>query len=259
MLKRIFEEPLFFFLLIGSAAYIIYQFLIPSSLEKIIVKPEVIRGIEENQKLLLGRDVTKEDIALAVQSYIEDEVLIREAVKRKYDKADGRVRQRLLSMMRFSLDEQVPEPSINQLKVYYEENKPKYITPEKIQFNEVYFPFGSSNIPIDSTEFLTQLEKGSSSTENVPIREITESQIKQYFIDSDNNRFIYSVEMEWIGPLKSKEGIHYIRKVGIIEQDEPEFEDILNYIKEDWVFLKKKEIQNKKIELMKKNYEIVYE
>lgn len=66
----------------------------------------------DKRKVITQNPITPEKRRILIEGHIEDKVLLREAYKRSFDKNDYRVRKRILNIMRSSLSEVVPEPSV---------------------------------------------------------------------------------------------------------------------------------------------------
>jgi hypothetical protein len=69
------------------------------------------------------------------------------------------VRKRILNIMRTSLSEVIPEPSVAQLRVFYEENKERYLTSPSRSFEHVYFSFASAKLSGKPQQFIQQLQE----------------------------------------------------------------------------------------------------
>ena len=64
---------------------------------------------------------------------------------------------------------------------------------------------------------------------------------------------------QWHGPVESFRGIHYVQVTGIHEPELPPFEMMESYLRTDYLMVKSRESQVRKIETLKKNYTIVVE
>ena len=106
------NEPLAVFLLLGAVLYGCWRFFAPVSGEVVRIEPEAIRAAERQQVELLGRALTDTERATIREDFIDQEVLLREALRRGLHWGDYRVRQRLVRMMRGVLTESVPDPSV---------------------------------------------------------------------------------------------------------------------------------------------------
>ena len=119
----VLKSPIVHFILLGSAAFLAYDHLKPPDRETITVTTQTIDALVQQRESITRNPVTEKIRLEIIEGHIEDEILLREAYKRDFDKNDYRVRKRILNIMRSSLGEVIPEPSVAQLKTYYEQNK----------------------------------------------------------------------------------------------------------------------------------------
>ena len=260
----ILREPLVPILILGLILFLAWSFLKPDGIETIEVRPEVIQFRENYQTELAGRPLTDEERRQLVESYIDEEALLREAYKRGFGQTDPRVRKRLLSVMRFSLDESIPSPSVAQLQAYYQENRERFRNDESIDFEVISFGPASSKTPADPVAFLQEIRAAKdpyslgdflmsgnrrSASELAIVREFGRDFLEQ----------IWNLDAgEWQGPFKSRVGMHYVRLNGRNPVSYPEFEQIENYLRQDWEFTKRRALQQEKIDQLRAGYRIEY-
>ena len=96
------KSPTLHFILLGMVAFTAYSYLKPPDRETIQVTTQTIDALIQQQESITQNPVSPDGRQLIVDSHIEDEVLLREAYKRGFDKNDYRVRKRLLNIMRSS-------------------------------------------------------------------------------------------------------------------------------------------------------------
>jgi peptidyl-prolyl cis-trans isomerase C len=263
IIQIVSREPLIPLIVCGCILYWLYSTLSPEKKEIIEIKPEVIQALVTQQEELTGKKQTEEDRKRILQSHIDDEVLLREAYKRGFDRSDFRVRNRLLSVMRYTLTENVPSPSVAQLQQFFEENKEKYMNPESITFDHVFFSHTSDKMPENLNEYLQTVKEAddpsvlgdlfySGNRENKITREYLVGRFGLGFAKA-----VFDHELnQWIGPVESKYGIHYVQVVERHPPSLPEFEAVESYLRQEYEFAKIREIQNVKIDEMKQNYSI---
>jgi len=264
--RRWIGEPLLWFVLLGALVWIAYVSLVPPSRGTILVESEAVRALEREREELLGRPLTDTERARLVEAFVDDEVLLREAYRRGFDHSDARVRERLLEVMRASIDETVPEPSRPQLEAYFLENIERYQRGDEVTVDHVFFSFGSDRMPKDPASLLAALnagdefmEFGEPSWTGPTIRGATLAELRQ-MLGSGFAERVFTVEPEvWAGPVESSSGVHFIRVSGRRPTAEPSFDAIETHVRQDWELRRQREIQQRKISEMKKNYRIVVE
>ena len=193
---------------------------------------------------LLGQTLTEAGRDSAVTAYIEDEILVREAYRTGVDRGDPRVRTILVDATREVLQPDEPEaaPTEEQLRAYFEENRDRYGVPEARTFDQVFFPFGWLD---DAGEVAMRdsLERGSDPESLVRDVEFANIQTvrnstRRGTSRSFGRRFseeLYAIDdSEWRGPLRSPQGVHYVRILDRRASRERTFDEVRSYVVEDW-------------------------
>lgn len=155
----VLKSPILHFILLGIVTFAAYTHLKPPDRETIPVTTQTIDALIQQRASITQNPVSSEDRQTLIAGYIEDEILLREAYKRGFDKNDYRVRKRILNIMRSSLSDVVPEPSVAQLRAYYEASKERFLTSPSRSFEQIYFSFTSDALPSDTQEYIRQLEQ----------------------------------------------------------------------------------------------------
>jgi len=262
----IIKSPILHFLILGIIAFILYENLKPVDRETIKITSQTIDALIQQEEDIRLNPLSEDEKQELIEGHIEDEILLREAFKREMDKNDYRVQKRLLNMMRASLSEVVPEPSVAQLKVFYEENREFYQTSFSRSFENVFFSFTNGNQPKNPEQFITQLEKSPDPSAlgeyNLLGSKFTKSSFRQTALNFGKPFAEHLFELplnQWTGPIESIRGTHYVR---ITENHDPElplFDEIENYLRQDYLIQKTREIQEQKIDDISKSYEIIIE
>ena len=63
---------------------------------------------------------------------------------------------------------------------------------------------------------------------------------------------------EWSGPLESMRGVHFLRVTERQALPAPTFDQMEDYLRQDWMFNRRRAAQTKKIEDMKRRYRVVF-
>jgi hypothetical protein len=221
------------------------------------IETSAIRALETAEEELLGRPLTEEEREAARESYIDDEVLLREALGRGLQWSDSRVRQRLIRIMRGSLVERVADPSTAQLQAYFRDNIERFTVGESTTLEQVFFPWGEEVDEEEIGNILKALRSGKAPEQYgetstlVPrrLKKATRSTLMRTY--GLGPEFADGVERipasQWHGPLESLRGIHLVR---VEERHPPEtasFEEIEDYLRQDWTFAREREIQQGRI------------
>ena len=85
--------------------------------------------------------IQEKELEGLINEYIRESILYREAIKLKLDKDDVIIRRRLAQKLEFITNDliQAPEPTDEEIIVYFKNNKDKYKTPDLITLTHIYF------------------------------------------------------------------------------------------------------------------------
>jgi hypothetical protein len=265
-MKSVLKSPILHFILLGAVTFSAYTHLKPKDRETIHITTQTIDALIQQRESISQTPVTPEGREVIVQGHIEDEILLREAYKRGFDRNDYRVRKRLLNIMRTSLSEIIPEPSAAQLRAYYETHKERFQTSPSRTFDFVYFSFTSGRLPPDPNAFTNKLQKATHFEGLGDFSLMGNSFPKSSFQSTALNfgkpfaQIVFDLPVnQWRGPIESFRGIHYVRVTAVHEPELPPFEKMASYLRTDYLLEKSRERQVAKIEEIRENYEIIVE
>ncbi len=131
------REPLFHFLLGGGAIFLVYFVCFRPSLEPIVVTPEMAEFIVRDQSEQVGRPLSDTERSAAIEEFIDQEVLIREAYRQGLDHSDVAIRERLADKMRFVLTGEPPVPTRRQLEEYLEAHRSDFAQSAQVPFDDL--------------------------------------------------------------------------------------------------------------------------
>ncbi len=266
-IKPVLKSPVLHFILLGIVAAIAYVHLKPPDRETITITAQTIDALIQQRESITRNPTTPQERQRLIEGHIEDEILLREAYKRGFDKNDYRVRKRILSIMRSSLSEVVPEPSVAQLRAYYEENRERFLTSPSRSFEQVYFSFASAKQPENPKRFLEMLKDkpnlegvGEFSTTLAGRYNKSSFQSVAITFGKPFAQTVFELPLDrWYGPIESFRGIHYVRVTAEHPPELPLFEQMESFLRTDYFMQKARQSQIDKIDELRKNYEILVE
>ncbi len=144
MLRRLFNDPIFRFLLGGIFIFIVYTtFSDPDQNQSYLITLDdgKIARLKSAWQTEKGRVPTEETLINLIHSEIREEILYREARRLGLDKDDRVIKRRLVQKYRFMLDDAiiVPEPDIEALKEYHQSHPEQYRTAGTVSFEHIFF------------------------------------------------------------------------------------------------------------------------
>ena len=262
----IFKSPVLHFVVLGLLAFFLYEKFRPIDKETIYITTQTIDALVKQRESIARNPITPELRQQIIEGHIEDEVLLREAKKRGFDNNDYRVRKRLLNIMRSSLTEVIPDPSVAQLRAFYDENRENYKTSPSVSFEHVYFQFSSQELPPDPQEFIRQLEASDAPLEMGEVT-LLGNMLTNYSFQMIASSFgkpfaemVLDLDLNvWHGPLESYLGFHYVRVNGQHDPEIAPFEKMESYLRQDYLMSKMIKSQQTKIDELRKGFVVVVE
>jgi len=265
-IKLVVKSPILHFIIMGVVAYLLYILFKPQTTETIYVTTQTIDALIQQQESITQNPMTEEEKQILIAGHIEDEILLREAYKRGLNENDYRVRKRLLNMIRSSLVEVIPEPSVAQLRTFYEENKERYQSSASLSFEHIYFSFVNAAQPEEQEEYIQQLNTSTDVSKFGEYFQMGNRFLKSSFsmvasrFGKPFAEYVFELPLNrWSGPVESTHGTHYVI---VTENHEPKlspFENIESFLRDDYFLQKSREVQQRKIDELRRNYEIIVE
>jgi len=258
------REPLILFVVFGAALCGVWVFAAPPGVETLRVEEAALRAIETQQVELLGRPLTEEETAEIREGFIDDEVLLREALSRGLQYSDARTRRRLTRIMRGALTETVDDPSVAQLQAYFRDNIDRYTRAETTSIEQVLFPWGDEVSDDELQQVLDELRGGADpdlfGTTSYRASRRLPRQARSDLVSLFGADFTDWVEQlpagEWRGPVESNLGVHLVRVTERHPSEVATFEGVERYLRQDWVMSKTREFQQAGIDEIRAGYRI---
>ena len=144
--RRLLREPLVHFLaaglvLFGLSALLGESFGAGDDRRRIEVSAGRIRQLSDTWTRQRGAPPTRAQLDGLIEDFIREEVLYREAIASGLDQGDAIVRRRLAQKVEFLAQSvaSTVEPTDAELQAFFEANSERYVVPEQVGFEHVYF------------------------------------------------------------------------------------------------------------------------
>jgi peptidyl-prolyl cis-trans isomerase C len=276
-MSKILKEPLLYLIVAGVLLYIAYV-----SFNNYLNKEENILLITNNEILMLedgwqkrmNRPPTPEERQGLINQQIREMVLYKTGLEMGLDRNDQVIRRRMVQKVEFMGTDLIraPQPTEQELISFFEEVKERYTPPETITMTQVFFDPDKRNDQtlIDAEKALVELNKKKINSDELSkygdsfmlqsyYPNKTKMEIRKLF----GNGFTASVfELEpgqWEGPVLSGYGTHLVYIHAHEKNTVPEYADVREKVKADWMDKKQKELNDKYIDELMARYEIVFE
>jgi hypothetical protein len=240
--------------------------LTPVQVGTVRIEAAALRGLETGQRELLGRPLTEQERRELRAGYVDDEVLLHEALRRGLQWSDFRARRRLVRIMRGALTDTVPDPSVVQLQAYFRENLDRLTTPESATFEQVMFPWGKEVGEEELLGVLAKLRSGvdpeefgtTTLTAGRRVPRATRFDVVSRFGAAFADRVEKLQTSQWQGPMESLHGIHLVRVEERHPAEVPKFEDVESYLRQEWLMNRTRDLQQERVDEIRESYRIEF-
>ncbi len=226
-MKKLLNDPLLHFLLIGTALFLAFEFFGKPSdnpEQQIIVSQGDISSLEANFKRTWQRPPTHKELDGLIDNRVLDEIAYREAKAMGLDKGDAIIERRLRLKLELLLEDVagLASPTEADLQDYLEQNPQAFFIEPQFSFKQIYFSLDKQKATAEDRvqETLTALNEAGPEADSEQYGDPTllpgefplssAAIIKRHFGES----FVEGLEKgavgRWFGPLKSEYGLHLV-------------------------------------------------
>jgi len=276
-MKRLLREPLLHFLLIGAALFAAYAY---TERGRVGIEPskQIRLTLDDLAQMALlfrsqwRRDPTPEEFNRMVENKVQEEVLYREGLALGLDKDDTIVKRRMAQKVQF-LSEDVAaarEPTIDELKTWYEKNRDKFAQPPRVSFRHLYFSPDrrGKRARDDAADALPKLagqledsKLAASLADRFMFQEYYRDRAPEFLGKEFGPQFALAVAAlapgSWQGPIASGFGWHLVFVDTVIPGRVPAFEEIEPDVKTAWLAEQKAQAWQKAYKEMRAKYTVL--
>lgn len=255
----LWNQPLVHFVCLAAILFIAHAIWSTDNKEEIIVDSATQEILIKQKQDLLFRPLTEEEKEQAIENYIEEEILVREARKRGLDNS-SRIRRLLIQNMRFFFARDVAKPTDQELRQYFEDNSDRFQSPASVTYDHIFFK-ELEEIPQD---LLKKLNAGAdpknvgdfSTTFPRQIRKANQNTIVRWFGPETGKKVLAISDQRWHGPFKSSEGGHFLRVKQHFSPQFPKFETAKKWIEADWQLSRQRAAIDDELKSLRNNYRV---
>lgn len=272
-MKKILNEPLLHFALIGVALFLLYGLFSPEeeSADQIIIDDSDVNEIVSKFQLQWNRPPNAEELSGLMGEMIQQEVFYQEAMKLNLDHNDEIIKRRLSQKMQFLSNDlaELVEPTEEELRAYLNENSEKFQTPAYFSFYQVYFspdagedPAARAAAVLDDSEGKT-IEQLRSQGDPISLKfryeDITDFNLRRQL----GTEFLMSISQletgKWVGPVNSGYGYHLIYIEKITPPETPPLEEVRDAVLTDLNYVRQGELKESIFQQLLTEYQLVFD
>lgn len=236
--RRILREPTSHFVLLAAVLFAANAALESWRGNVITIERVQIEVRIAELEALRGAPLSPEERQLVEEAYIDEQVLVREALDMRLE-SDRRIDDILVQKMLHVLSGDVIQPTEDELREFYEANRASYTPESTLTIEEVVIADGSPA----AGDLVERLRAGASTREldenpgvrASVLREVTGGDLRRLFGPVTAELILSANTEGWIGPHATVRGQHWFR---IIEQTTPELpplDSVRERVRLDWV------------------------
>lgn len=254
------RDPATVFFAAALAIFAANALLSPDPREMIEITPEQAAILLENRTALVGRPLSSEEATRVLSTYVDDEVLVREAVARGLHLSDAKLRARMLAKMDLLLMAEAPEPAAADLEALQAARPDRYSLPRTVSFEHRFF--GADEAA--ASEALTILTEGGEMPDGMARKFWLGNTMEGYsgmqllsVLGPNSFQSVAGLPQGvWSGPIKTGRGWHVVRLIALTGPQPLPPEELDRRLREDFTVRHLTETRDLRLLDMRKAYDI---
>ncbi|MEP2782371.1 MAG: peptidylprolyl isomerase [Pseudoruegeria sp.] len=268
-MSKIFKDPAFHFALLSVLLFGLF-YLSPRETGPVVTERDFViaidqataRNLADQFKATWRRYPTETEFNALINSAVDDEIRVREAIALGLDKNDSAIRARLAQKMQFLADSaaQSLQPIDATLEQHLLENGERFETPAKMSIEQIYLGDRPDQEVIEKN--LTALNAGTLAQE-LGVRSMLPGTINNAYSAQLDAQFGKGFAQQLIDPpldtwfvASSGLGVHVIRVSDRQKKHLPQLDEIREKVLTDWRLSQTAILAKAQLEAMKVPYEI---
>jgi hypothetical protein len=270
--RRLLGEPMLHFLLIGIALFSAYRWMSPaeSGGRRIVITQGVVNDLVTQHVAARGREPSSSELNHLIESYVREEILYREGVKLGLERDDAVVKRRVRQKIEVIAEEDASTraPTDADLSAYLAANQARFAQPAILTFEQVFLGHPASGPGVVRAAAVTReaLRKGADPEEVgkptlLPYR-MTRTPADLVARDFGAS-FAAALEKapvgEWVGPIDSSFGAHYVRVSDRTPAVAPQLAAVRDQVVREWENERRQRARNDAYGKMRGEYQVSIE
>ncbi|WP_438864387.1 peptidyl-prolyl cis-trans isomerase [Neptunicella sp.] len=271
IIAKMLREPILQFMLIALLLFILNLFINGAkksgATQQIVVTQGQIEQISNQYRLVAGRLPSKQELRALVDDFVNEEVFYREAIAIGLDEDDTIVRRRMKQKLTFLAQDTASseDPSDAQLLDWFKVRRLEYRFPARISFRHVLISqdLRGEQAISDAQQGLLNLQAGAKpesmgdpSVIPAKLSHLSKQRISSLFGENFASSIFAGVEGKWFGPVSSPLGIHLVFITQREPSIDPEFSEIKDKLKVDWIEAKREEAAKNYLARIRQRYSV---
>jgi hypothetical protein len=271
-MRTLLGEPMLHFLLIGIALFAAYQWRAPvdSNGHRIVITRGVVDDLVTQHVAAKGREPSSTELNHLIESYVRDEILYREGVRLGLERDDIVVKRRVRQKIEMIAEEDASTraPSDVDLFAYLTANPARFVQPAILTFEQVFIGESTSGPAVVQAVAITRegLRSGTDPEKlgkpTLLPRRMTRTPVDLVARDFGAS-FAAALEKvpvgEWVGPIDSSFGAHYVRVSYRTPATAPQLVAVRDHVVREWENERRQRARNDAYTKMRSEYQVSIE
>jgi hypothetical protein len=271
-IRKLLGEPMLHFLLIGIALFGAYRWMAPgdSGGRRIVITQGVIDDLVTQHIAARGREPSAVELNHLIESYVRDEILYREGVRLGLERDDIVVKRRVRQKIEMIAEEDASTrtPTDADLSAYLVANQARFVQPAILTFEQVFIGASTSGPGVVHAVAVTRkaLRKGADPEElgKPTLLPHRMTRIPADLVARDfGASFAAALEKapvgEWVGPIDSSFGAHYVRVSDRTPAVAPQLAAVRDHVVREWENDRRQRARNDAYAKMRGEYTVSIE
>src|SRR3954469_4788719 len=270
--RTLLGEPMLHFLLIGVALLGVYRWVsAPDSKgRRIVVTQGVVDDLVTQHVAARGREPSTTELNHLIESYVRDEILYREGVRLGLERDDIVVKRRVRQKIEMIAEEDASTvaPADADLFAYLTANQARFVQPAILTFDQVFIGESRSGAGVVRVVAVAReaLRKGAD-PEDVGKPTLLPHRMTRAPADLVARNFGASFAAalekvpvgEWVGPIDSSFGAHYVRVSDRTPAAAPPLAAVRDHVVREWENERRMRARNDAYTKMRGEYQVSIE
>jgi len=271
-IRRLLQEPLLHFLLIGIALFVVHdQVAAPNRAGKsIVVSEALVEQLARAYEARWTRKASDRELDALVEAHVRDEILYREGMALGLDRDDELIRRRVRQKFEVIAEEESARsmPSDADLEAYLTANAGRFIAPAKVSFEQIFFDHHGTSADLERAidEARRALARGADparlgQASMLPGRvEATAQPLVARDFGAEFARQLEAAPLgQWSGPIRSGFGAHLVRVTAREPAARPELDAVRQAVAREWEGERRESARDENYRKLRARYTVVIE
>jgi hypothetical protein len=270
--RRLLQEPLLHFLLIGLALFVLYEKVAAPNRAgmSIVVSEAMVDEMAREHEVRWTRKPSDQELAGLVDAYVRDEILYREGLALGLDRDDALIKRRVRQKFEVIAEEQSARepPSDADLTAYITENEGRFLVPATVSFEQIFFD--NAGIPADVERAVAAArvavahgadprKLGQASMLPSRVENAAQDLVARDFGTGFAGQIETAPLGQWSGPIASSFGAHLVRVTARTPTALPELDGIRRIVAREWENERRVSARSASYQKLRGNYTVVIE